>query len=101
MTKNIYCEALGCPKNDVDISHIQGTLLKLHHNIVSQPELADTIIINTCSFIEAASKESIQRILELSEYKQTGHCQKLIVAGCLVERYSTDIQSALPEVDFF
>jgi len=101
MTKNIYCEALGCPKNDVDISHIQGTLLKLHHNIVSQPEMADTIIINTCSFIEAASKESIQRILELSEYKQTGHCQKLIVAGCLVERYSTDIQSALPEVDFF
>jgi len=98
--KKIYFETLGCPKNEVDTSYIQG-MLSQHHTIVEQPEVSNIIIINTCSFIEAASQESIERILELSAYKQSGICQKLIVIGCLVERYAPDIQQALPEVDCF
>jgi ribosomal protein S12 methylthiotransferase len=98
--KKIYFETIGCPKNEVDTSYMQGMLSK-QHTIVEHPDNSNVIIINTCSFIEAASQESIERILELSEYKQSGTCQKLIVIGCLVERYAPDIKQALPEVDFF
>ena len=98
--QKIYFETIGCPKNEVDTSYMQG-MLNVEHTIVKNPEFASVIIVNTCSFIEAASQESIERILELSEYKQTGQCLKLIVVGCLVERYASDIQKELPEVDFF
>jgi ribosomal protein S12 methylthiotransferase len=98
--KKIYFETLGCPKNEVDTSYMQG-MLNANHTIIETPDAADVIVINTCSFIEAASQESITRILELSEYKKAGTCQKLIVIGCLVERYASDIQKALPEVDIF
>jgi ribosomal protein S12 methylthiotransferase len=98
--KKIYFETLGCPKNEVDTSYMQG-MLNEKHTIIEQPEMANIIVVNTCSFIEAASQESITRILELSEYKNLGTCQKLIVIGCLVERYASDIQKALPEVDIF
>jgi len=97
--KKIYFETLGCPKNEVDTSYMQGTL-SANHTIIEQPDSANVIIVNTCSFIEAASQESIERILELSEYKQA-QCEKLIVIGCLVERYASDIQQELPEVDIF
>jgi len=99
-SEKIYFETLGCPKNEVDTSYMQGTL-NANHTIVDQPDLASVIIVNTCSFIEAAAQESIERILTLSEYKQDGNCQILIVIGCLVERYAAEIQQALPEVDTF
>jgi ribosomal protein S12 methylthiotransferase len=98
--QTIYFETLGCPKNEVDTSYMQG-LLNLNHTIVMHPETASVIIVNTCSFIEAASQESIERILALSAYKKTGQCNILIVVGCLVERYASDIQKELHEVDFF
>jgi len=96
----VYFETLGCPKNEVDTSYMQG-IINENQVIVDHPDSASVIIINTCSFIETASQESIERVLELSEYKQMGSCQKLIVIGCLVERFAPDIQNALPEVDIF
>ena len=69
------------------------------YKIVNNPELADTIIVNTCGFIDSAKQESIDAILEMAEYKETGRCKQLIVTGCLAERYSMDILSELPEVD--
>jgi ribosomal protein S12 methylthiotransferase len=99
--KTVYIETLGCPKNEVDSEHMQGLLQNNQFICVSQPELAEIIVINTCSFIEAAASESIERILALSEYKQTDKCKKLIVTGCLVQRYASDIKKEFPEVDVF
>ncbi|MBF0451982.1 MAG: 30S ribosomal protein S12 methylthiotransferase RimO [Candidatus Magnetomorum sp.] len=99
--KTVYIETLGCPKNEVDSEHIQGALQKKNYTCVSHPKAAEIIIINTCGFIEAAASESIERILELSEYKEQNTCQKLIVTGCLIERYASEIKKELPEVDIF
>jgi len=99
--KSVYIETLGCPKNEVDSDHMVGFLQNNHFSCVHQPESAEIIIVNTCSFIEEASAESIERILSLSEYKQTGKCKKIIVTGCLVQRYASDIKKELTEVDAF
>ena len=76
-----------------------GQLVANGHELTPRPEEADVIVVNTCSFIDPAKQESIDTILEMSEHKRTGRAQKLIVAGCLVERYRGDIQKDLPEVD--
>ena len=76
-----------------------GQLVANGHELTPRPEEADVIVVNTCSFIDPAKQESIDTILEMSEHKKTGRAQKLIVAGCLVERYRGDIQKDLPEVD--
>lgn len=76
-----------------------GQLVSNGHELTPKPEDADIIVVNTCSFIDPAKQESIDTILEMSEHKRTGRAQKLIVAGCLVERYRGDIQKDLPEVD--
>jgi ribosomal protein S12 methylthiotransferase len=90
---------LGCPKNLVDTEVMMGQLVANGHELTPRPEEADVIVVNTCSFIDPAKQESIDTILEMSEHKRTGRAQKLIVAGCLVERYRGDIQKDLPEVD--
>src|ERR1700750_1175617 len=69
------------------------------HELTPHPAEADVIVVNTCSFIDPAKQESVDTILEMAEYKKTGQAKKLIVAGCLVERYRGDIQKDLPEVD--
>ncbi len=76
-----------------------GQLVAGGHELTPHPGDADIIVVNTCSFIDPAKKESVDTILEMAEYKRTGKAQKLIVAGCLVERYRGDIQKNLPEVD--
>ena len=76
-----------------------GQLAASGHQLTPHPDEADVIVVNTCSFIDPAKQESIDTILEMGEYKKTGRAQKLIVAGCLVERYRGDIQKDLPEVD--
>ena len=76
-----------------------GQLVANGHELTPRPEEADVIVVNTCSFIDPAKQESIDTILEMSEHKRTGRAQKLIVAGCLVERYRGDIRKDLPEVD--
>src|SRR5882757_8066710 len=91
--------SLGCPKNLVDSEVMMGQLVANGHELTPRPEEADVIVVNTCSFIDPAKQESIDTILEMAEHKRTGRAQKLIVAGCLVERYRGDIQKDLPEVD--
>jgi ribosomal protein S12 methylthiotransferase len=91
--------SLGCPKNLVDTEVMMGQLVADGHQLTPQPADADVIVVNTCSFIDPAKQESVDTILEMAEYKKTGKAQRLVVAGCLVERYRTDIQSNIPEVD--
>jgi ribosomal protein S12 methylthiotransferase len=91
--------SLGCPKNLVDSEVMMGHLSARGHELTPRPDDADVLVVNTCSFIDPAKKESIDTILEMAEYKRIGRAKKLIVAGCLVERYRGDIQKDLPEVD--
>jgi ribosomal protein S12 methylthiotransferase len=91
--------SLGCPKNLVDSEVMMGQLVASGHQLTAQPEEAEILVVNTCSFIDPAKQESIDTILEMAQHKKTGRAQKLIVAGCLVERYRGDILSQLPEVD--
>jgi ribosomal protein S12 methylthiotransferase len=91
--------SLGCPKNLVDTEVMMGTLVERGHQLTHQPSEADVIVVNTCSFIDPAKQESVHTILEMAEFKKTGNAKRLIVAGCLVERYRDDIQRQLPEVD--
>ena len=76
-----------------------GQLVASGHELTPQPSDADVIVVNTCSFIDLAKQESVDTILEMAEYKKSGKAQRLIVAGCLVERFRGDIQENLPEVD--
>ena len=91
--------SLGCPKNLVDSEVMMGQLVANGHELTSHPDQAEVLVVNTCSFIDPAKKESIDAILEMAEYKKVGRARKLIVAGCLVERYRGDIRQEMPEVD--
>src|SRR5262245_54964472 len=91
--------SLGCPKNLVDSEVMMGMLSTSGAQITAKAEDADVIVVNTCSFIDTAKQESVNTILEMAQHKVTGKAQKLIVAGCLVERYRTEIQKNIPEVD--
>lgn len=99
--KSVYLESLGCARNLVDSELMLGRLAGAGWNIVKEPAGAGVIIINTCSFIESAISESIDTILELAKYKQNGACRRIIVTGCLPERFREKIIKTLPEVDFF
>ncbi|MBI1748010.1 MAG: 30S ribosomal protein S12 methylthiotransferase RimO [Acidobacteria bacterium] len=91
--------SLGCPKNLVDSEVMLGLLNRQGYAITSQQEEADIIVVNTCGFIEAAKQESVNSILEMAELKKNGKCQRLVVTGCLVERYHSDLLKEIPEVD--
>jgi ribosomal protein S12 methylthiotransferase len=91
--------SLGCPKNLVDSEVMMGQLAASGHELTAHPDQADVLVVNTCSFIDPAKKESIDTILEMAEYKKIGRAQRLVVAGCLVERYRGDIRKDMPEVD--
>src|SRR2546430_17187234 len=91
--------SLGCPKNLVDSEVMMGQLVARGHELTPHPDQADVLVVNTCSFIDPAKKESVDTILEMAEYKKIGRAQKLIVAGCLVERYRGDIRKEMPDVD--
>src|SRR5215467_8638090 len=91
--------SLGCPKNLVDSEVMMGMLQTGGAHITSRAEDADVIVVNTCSFIDSAKQESVNTILEMAQHKISGKAQKLVVAGCLVERYRTEIQKNIPEVD--
>lgn len=91
--------SLGCPKNLVDSEVMMGVLARAGHEITPRAYDADVLVVNTCSFIEPARKESVDAILEMAEYKKSGRAQKLIVAGCLAERYREEIREQIPEVD--
>src|SRR5215813_13251668 len=91
--------SLGCPKNLVDSEVMMGLLATGGAQITAKAEEADVIVVNTCSFIETAKQESVNTILEMAQHKISGRAKKLVVAGCLVERYRDEIQKNIPEVD--
>jgi len=97
----LYLESLGCDKNRVDSEKLLSELLEKYEGseVTLDPSEADIAIVNTCSFIGPAKEESINTILDLAEYKKSGRLKKLIVAGCLVERYKDEIRKELPEID--
>src|SRR5262245_49593418 len=92
--------SLGCPKNLVDSEVMLGTLAGKGYSITPHKEEAEVIVVNTCGFIDSAKKESIDTILEMAQLKAGGNCKKLVVAGCLAERYRTEIQKEIPEIDY-
>jgi ribosomal protein S12 methylthiotransferase len=97
--KKIGFVSLGCPKNLVDSEVMMGLLSQAGAQLTSRTEDADVIVVNTCSFIESAQQESVNTILEMARHKSAGRAQKLVVAGCLVERFRSEIQKNIPEVD--
>lgn len=92
--------SLGCSKNLVDSERVMGLLKESGHTIVNDPNMAEAIFVNTCGFINPAKEEAINTILEMAEYKNK-NCKKLIVLGCLAQRYKDDLIKELPEVDRF
>jgi ribosomal protein S12 methylthiotransferase len=91
--------SLGCPKNLVDSEVMMGLLDRAGARLTSRPEEAEILVVNTCSFIDTAKQESVDTILEMARLKTSGSAKKLIVAGCLVERYRDEIRKSIPEVD--
>src|ERR1700691_292571 len=91
--------SLGCPKNLVDSEVMMGFLARAGAELSQRAEDADVIVVNTCSFIESAQEESVNTILEMAAHKTSGRAKKLVVAGCLVERFRDEIRKRIPEVD--
>ncbi len=99
--KTIHFVSLGCPKNRVDTEVMLGVAQQNEFKLVRDPDEAEVIVINTCGFIGEAKKESIDTIFELAELKKHGACKKLVVAGCLSQRYPDELAEQMPEVDHF
>ena len=91
--------SLGCPKNLVDSEVMMGILDHAGARMTARPEDADVLVVNTCSFIDSAKQESVEAILEMARLKTNGRATRLVVAGCMVERYRDEIQKNIPEVD--
>src|SRR5262249_37805666 len=90
--------SLGCPKNLVDSEVMMGILARNGYELTPRADEADVLVVNTCSFIEPAQQESVDTILEMAEHKKFGRAQRLVVAGCLAERYRDQIRHQFPEV---
>ncbi|NVB37853.1 30S ribosomal protein S12 methylthiotransferase RimO [Pseudenhygromyxa sp. WMMC2535] len=105
--KKVYFVSLGCPKNQVDTEVMLGVVEAGGHELVDDPEAADTLVVNTCGFIDAAKEESIETILELAAVKtgatrgEGSAAKQLVVTGCLSQRYPTQLADEMPEVDHF
>src|SRR6185503_3507319 len=99
--KKVGFVSLGCPKNLVDSEVMMGQLQQSGYQVTSNASEAATIVVNTCGFIESAKQESIDAILEAARLKTEGTAKRLIVAGCMVERYRDELRAELPEVDAF
>ena len=97
MVKSFYVETLGCPKNQVDSEKLIGTLLADGMKPTDDPARADLVVVNTCAFIDEARRESIDTILALEDQRK--HGAKLVVTGCMAERYGHELAEAMPEVD--
>jgi len=99
--EKVHLLTLGCPKNLADSELMLGALTQAGFEITLDPEDAQILVVNTCAFIEAAKKESLDAILEAAEVKHRGAGKRLVVAGCLSQRYSEELREKLPEVDVF
>lgn len=101
MSRTIHFVSLGCPKNRVDSEVMLGVAEREGFAHVDDPGAAEVIVVNTCGFIDAAKKESIDTILEMADHKSNGACQRLVVTGCLSQRHPEELAAGLPEVDHF
>jgi len=101
MKKTVCLVSLGCPKNLVDSEVILGLLSKEGYLLTTDPLRAEVLIVNTCSFIEDATKEAIENIIQFSHFKKEGRCRLLVVSGCLPQRYGKVLEKEMPEVDYF
>ncbi|MEA2624152.1 MAG: ribosomal protein methylthiotransferase [Candidatus Binatota bacterium] len=101
MGRKVHLASLGCPKNQVDAEIMLGSLVRDGWEVTLDPAEADVLLVNTCSFIQPAKEESIDTILEMARYKAAESGRKLVVTGCLAERYGRQLQSEMPEVDAF
>ncbi len=97
--KKVGFVSLGCPKNLVDTEVMLGQLARAGYETTSEPSEADLLVVNTCGFIDRAKQESVDTILEMARYKKEGRCQRLIVSGCLAQRYADELAREIPEVD--
>jgi len=97
--KKVGMVSLGCPKNLVDSEVMMGYLTQQGYELTNDSRSADVLVVNTCGFIDSARQESVETILEMAQLKQTGKLQRLIVSGCLVERYRGELQKEIPEID--
>src|SRR6266850_503162 len=93
--------SLGCPKNLVDSEVMLGLLQKEGYELTKNEDEADVMIVNTCAFIEDSKRESVDTILETARRKKDGSLKKLVVTGCLAQRYKTELEKEMPEVDHF
>src|SRR3954464_4346923 len=91
--------SLGCPKNLVDGEVMLGYAQQAGHEITSDSADADVLVVNTCAFIDRAKQESIDAILEMAQQKRDGKCSRLVVTGCLAERYRDELKKEIPEID--
>src|SRR5262245_17393 len=91
--------SLGCPKNLVDSEVMLGLAQQAGHELTQDPSAADVLVVNTCAFIDKAKQESIDTILEMAEHKKGGACRRLIVTGCMAERYRDELKKEIPEID--
>src|SRR5262249_22324362 len=91
--------SLGCPKNLVDSEVMLGLAEEAGHELTANAAEADVLVVNTCAFIDSAKRESVDTILEMAQHKKDGPCQRLIVTGCLAERYRETLQTEIPEID--
>src|SRR5437764_5488784 len=91
--------SLGCPKNLVDSEVMLGLAREAGHELTSDAAAADVLVVNTCAFIDSAKQESIDAILEMAQHKKDGACRRLIVTGCLAERYREELRAEIPEID--
>src|SRR6187397_1500211 len=91
--------SLGCPKNLVDSEVMLGLAQQQGHELTRDAADADVLVVNTCAFIDKAKQESIDAILEMAEHKKSGRCRRLVVTGCLAERYRDELKAEIPEID--
>jgi ribosomal protein S12 methylthiotransferase len=99
--EKVHVLTLGCPKNLADSELMLGALVRAGFEITLNPDDAQVLLVNTCAFIEAAKKESLDAILDAAETKRRGHGRRLVVAGCLAQRYGEELKTSMPEVDVF
>jgi ribosomal protein S12 methylthiotransferase len=99
MKKKVGFVSLGCPKNLLDTEVMLGHMTKAGYELTADPSEAEVLVVNTCGFIDTAKQESVDTILEMARYKETGCCERLVVTGCLAQRYSGDLAREIPEID--
>jgi ribosomal protein S12 methylthiotransferase len=99
--KSVHFVSLGCPKNRTDSEAMLGRLGQAGYSLASEAEAADIIVVNTCTFIDAATEESVDTVLEMAEHRKSGNAERLVVTGCMAQRHHESLRAAMPEVDAF